>query len=158
MFLHLCRTIKLISDETAISSLNFSYFCVYNYARILKNWRFIFVIICAIPVVASGLNFCGLCRRPSTFYHLSKQANGIQELTNIFWLLEYYFFWIKRFLFAGECISGALYWKELFTLAAEIGFSRPFLVTAAPVPIDREDFKKILGRIFKKKIILFFLG
>nr|XP_022336163.1 arsenite methyltransferase-like [Crassostrea virginica] len=45
----------------------------------------------------------------------------------------------------GECISGALYWKELFTLAAEIGFSRPFLVTAAPVPIDREDFKKILG-------------
>lgn len=45
----------------------------------------------------------------------------------------------------GECISGALYWKELFTLAAEIGFSRPFLVSAAPVPIDREDFKKILG-------------
>ena len=36
----------------------------------------------------------------------------------------------------------------MFTLAAEIGFSRPFLVTAAPVPIDREDFKKILGRIF----------
>lgn len=46
----------------------------------------------------------------------------------------------------GECISGALYWKELFTLAAEIGFSRPFLVSAAPVPIDREDFKKILGK------------
>ncbi|XP_048744012.1 arsenite methyltransferase-like [Ostrea edulis] len=45
----------------------------------------------------------------------------------------------------GECISGALYWKDLFTLAAEIGFSRPYLVSAAPVPIDREDFKQILG-------------
>ena len=51
-------------------------------------------------------------------------------------------------MYAGECISGALYWNELFTVAAEIGFSRPFLVTAAPVPIDREDIKKILGRIF----------
>ena len=40
----------------------------------------------------------------------------------------------------------------MFTLAVEIGFSHPFLVTAAPtaapVPIDREDFKKILGRTF----------
>ena len=84
--------------------------------------------------------------------------DGIQDLTNIFWPLEYYFFWIKRFLFADECISGALYWKELFTLTAEIGFSRPFLVTAAPVPIGREDFEKILGRIFFIFLILFFLG
>ena len=123
-----------------------------------ESWRFIFVSICAIPSVASSLNFCGLCRRPPPFYHLSKQANGIQDLTNIFWPLEYYFFWIKRFLYAGECISGALYWKELFTLAAEIGFSRPFLVTAAPVPIDREDFKKILGRIFFFLRVVFYNG
>ena len=68
------------------------------------------------------------------FYYLSKQASSIQDLTNIFWIID--------------CIFGALCYKELFTLAAEIGFSRPFLVTAAPVPIDKEDFRKILGRIF----------
>ncbi|KAK3094342.1 hypothetical protein FSP39_000549 [Pinctada imbricata] len=45
----------------------------------------------------------------------------------------------------GECISGALHWKELFDLADELGFSRPYLVTASPIDIEREDFQKILG-------------
>ncbi|XP_050397256.2 arsenite methyltransferase [Patella vulgata] len=45
----------------------------------------------------------------------------------------------------GECISGALWWKELYRLAEEIGFSQPRLVAATPVPIEREDFKKVLG-------------
>lgn len=63
---------------------------------------------------------------------------------NISWIIKLN----SLYFLAGECISGALYWRELFTLAAEIGFSRPFLVSAAPVPIDREDFKKILGKIF----------
>lgn len=45
----------------------------------------------------------------------------------------------------GECVSGALCWKELYNLARTAGFSSPRLVTAAPVPIDREDFQQILG-------------
>lgn len=45
----------------------------------------------------------------------------------------------------GECIAGALYWKDLFTLAEQIGFSTPRLASVSSVPIDREDFKKVLG-------------
>ncbi|KAL3865074.1 hypothetical protein ACJMK2_006707 [Sinanodonta woodiana] len=45
----------------------------------------------------------------------------------------------------GECISGALWWKELYRLAEEIGFSRPRLVRASEIPIEREDFKQVLG-------------
>lgn len=45
----------------------------------------------------------------------------------------------------GECIAGALWWKELHTLAADIGFSKPYMVSARPIPVDREDFKKVLG-------------
>ncbi|XP_033756091.1 arsenite methyltransferase-like [Pecten maximus] len=45
----------------------------------------------------------------------------------------------------GECIAGALWWKELHTLASEIGFSKPYMVSVTPVPVDREDFKAVLG-------------
>ncbi|ESO85117.1 hypothetical protein LOTGIDRAFT_221596 [Lottia gigantea] len=45
----------------------------------------------------------------------------------------------------GECVSGALWWKELYKLAEEIGFSQPRLVTVTPVPIEKEEFKKVLG-------------
>ncbi|XP_041368388.1 arsenite methyltransferase-like [Gigantopelta aegis] len=45
----------------------------------------------------------------------------------------------------GECISGALFWKELFSLAKEVGFSTPRMVSVSPVPITRPDFKEILG-------------
>ncbi|XP_046576867.1 arsenite methyltransferase-like [Haliotis rubra] len=45
----------------------------------------------------------------------------------------------------GECISGALWWEDLYTLAKEVGFSQPRLVTATPVPVEREDFKQVLG-------------
>lgn len=45
----------------------------------------------------------------------------------------------------GECISGALYWKDLHRLASEIGFTKPYMVSASSVDIEREDFKKILG-------------
>jgi arsenite methyltransferase len=45
----------------------------------------------------------------------------------------------------GEGMAGALYWKDLFTLAEQTGFSTPRLASVSPVPIDREDFKKVLG-------------
>ncbi|XP_048746102.2 arsenite methyltransferase-like [Ostrea edulis] len=51
----------------------------------------------------------------------------------------------KHKILWGEGFSGALYWKDLVTIAAEVGFSRPYLVTAVPVAVEREDFKQILG-------------
>lgn len=47
----------------------------------------------------------------------------------------------------GECISGALYWKYLHKIAESVGFSRPRIVSVTPVPVEREDFKKLLGDI-----------
>ncbi|KAL5015819.1 hypothetical protein ScPMuIL_005408 [Solemya velum] len=45
----------------------------------------------------------------------------------------------------GECIAGALDWKTLFALSEEIGFSRPRLTNVTPVPIEKDEFKKVLG-------------
>lgn len=45
----------------------------------------------------------------------------------------------------GECFSGCLCWKDLYSLAAEIGFSLPRLVSTGPIDAEREDFKKVLG-------------
>lgn len=47
----------------------------------------------------------------------------------------------------GECISGALYWKDLHKIAETVGFSQPRIVSISPVPVEREDFKKILGDV-----------
>ena len=45
----------------------------------------------------------------------------------------------------GECISGALHWKTLHSLAKEVGFTKPYLVSCSPINIDRDDFKQVLG-------------
>jgi len=45
----------------------------------------------------------------------------------------------------GECISGALHWSTLHSLAKEVGFTKPYLVSCSPINIDRDDFKQILG-------------
>ncbi|XP_041370644.1 arsenite methyltransferase-like isoform X2 [Gigantopelta aegis] len=45
----------------------------------------------------------------------------------------------------GECISGALFWKELFSLAKEVGFSTPRMVSVSPVPITQPEFKEVIG-------------
>ena len=45
----------------------------------------------------------------------------------------------------GECISGALHWKTLHSLAKEVGFTKPHLVSCSPINIDRDDFNKVLG-------------
>lgn len=44
----------------------------------------------------------------------------------------------------GECISGALFWKTLYALAKEIGFSRPRIVASGIMTVDPK-FKDVLG-------------
>ncbi|XP_050394612.1 arsenite methyltransferase isoform X2 [Patella vulgata] len=45
----------------------------------------------------------------------------------------------------GQCIAGTLWWKKLFDMAKEIGFSEPRLVEVAPVPICNKQYKDLLG-------------
>ncbi|GFO02095.1 arsenite methyltransferase, partial [Plakobranchus ocellatus] len=47
-----------------------------------------------------------------------------------------------------ECVVGALYWKDLYKLASEIGFSTPRLVTAGIFDIEDKSYKQFLGDIF----------
>ncbi|CAJ0952445.1 unnamed protein product [Ranitomeya imitator] len=46
----------------------------------------------------------------------------------------------------GECISGALSWKDLYLIAEEIGFSPPRLVTSSSISVNNEEFEDIIGR------------
>lgn len=45
----------------------------------------------------------------------------------------------------GECIGGALWWKDLLQLAEDVGFSRPRLVTASIITVDNKELQDILG-------------
>ncbi|XP_078080472.1 arsenite methyltransferase [Mustelus asterias] len=45
----------------------------------------------------------------------------------------------------GECLGGALWWKDLFKLAKEVGFSVPRLVTAHPVLVTNKELRDIVG-------------
>uniref|UniRef100_A0A8C5GH92 Arsenite methyltransferase n=1 Tax=Gouania willdenowi TaxID=441366 RepID=A0A8C5GH92_GOUWI len=45
----------------------------------------------------------------------------------------------------GECIGGALWWKDLLQLAEEAGFSLPRLVTAQIITVDNKELQDILG-------------
>ncbi|KAM4749962.1 arsenite methyltransferase [Anableps anableps] len=45
----------------------------------------------------------------------------------------------------GECLGGALWWKDLLQLADEVGFSQPRLVTASVVAVDNKELQDILG-------------
>ena len=58
----------------------------------------------------------------------------------------------------GECVSGALHWKELVELSKEVGFSGPHLVTARPFVVE-EHLRKPLGEcLFSKLIFLLILS
>ena len=46
----------------------------------------------------------------------------------------------------AEGFSGALHWKNLHSLAKDVGFSKPYLMSCSPINIDREDFKSVLGK------------
>ncbi|NXS57585.1 AS3MT methyltransferase, partial [Brachypteracias leptosomus] len=45
----------------------------------------------------------------------------------------------------GECLAGALYWRDLYIIAEEVGFSPPCLVTASPVTIGNKELESITG-------------
>ncbi|XP_015488478.1 arsenite methyltransferase isoform X2 [Parus major] len=45
----------------------------------------------------------------------------------------------------GECLGGALYWKDLYSIAEEVGFSPPCLVTASPITIGDKQLEGIVG-------------
>ncbi|NWW71032.1 AS3MT methyltransferase, partial [Climacteris rufus] len=45
----------------------------------------------------------------------------------------------------GECLAGALYWRDLYSIAEEVGFSPPRLVTASPITIGSKELEDIIG-------------
>ncbi|XP_032383929.1 arsenite methyltransferase isoform X1 [Etheostoma spectabile] len=45
----------------------------------------------------------------------------------------------------GECLGGALWWKDLLQLAEEVGFSPPRLVTASIITVDNKELQEVLG-------------
>ncbi|NXW20458.1 AS3MT methyltransferase, partial [Circaetus pectoralis] len=45
----------------------------------------------------------------------------------------------------GECLGGALYWRDLYSIAEEVGFSPPCLVTASPITIVDKELEGIIG-------------
>ncbi|CAI9178061.1 unnamed protein product [Rangifer tarandus platyrhynchus] len=45
----------------------------------------------------------------------------------------------------GECLGGALYWKDLFILAKKIGFCPPRLVTANFITVQNKDLENMIG-------------
>ncbi|XP_029001799.1 arsenite methyltransferase [Betta splendens] len=45
----------------------------------------------------------------------------------------------------GECLGGALWWRDLLLLAEEVGFSPPRLVTASVIPVNNQELQEILG-------------
>lgn len=49
------------------------------------------------------------------------------------------------FMCTGECLGGALWWKDLLEFAEEVGFSPPRLVTAHVVTVYKQELKDILG-------------
>lgn len=45
-------------------------------------------------------------------------------------------------------MSGALNWRELYSLAKQIGFEIPRTVTGSPIEITRPDLKAVVGLYF----------
>ncbi|XP_078269496.1 arsenite methyltransferase [Rhinoraja longicauda] len=45
----------------------------------------------------------------------------------------------------GECLGGALWWKEFVDIAKKVGFSDPRLVAASKVPVENEELQQIIG-------------
>ncbi|XP_059025030.1 arsenite methyltransferase isoform X2 [Mustela lutreola] len=45
----------------------------------------------------------------------------------------------------GECLGGALYWKDLAILAQKIGFCTPRLVTANLVTVQNTELERVIG-------------
>ena len=47
----------------------------------------------------------------------------------------------------GECVAGALWWKDLVSLAKEIGFAQPRLVTANKFQFGSKELEEAVGKL-----------
>ncbi|XP_062927367.1 arsenite methyltransferase isoform X1 [Mobula hypostoma] len=45
----------------------------------------------------------------------------------------------------GECLGGALWWKEFLKIVEKVGFSVPRLVSAAKVPVVNEELQELIS-------------
>ncbi|XP_060624289.2 arsenite methyltransferase [Anolis sagrei] len=45
----------------------------------------------------------------------------------------------------GECLAGALWWKDLYKIAKEVGFQTPRLVTASRITLGNKELESIVG-------------
>uniref|UniRef100_UPI00398F8C32 arsenite methyltransferase-like n=1 Tax=Pristiophorus japonicus TaxID=55135 RepID=UPI00398F8C32 len=45
----------------------------------------------------------------------------------------------------GECLGGALWWKELFQIAEEVGFNVPRLTTASRILVKNKELEDVIG-------------
>ncbi|XP_020646565.3 arsenite methyltransferase [Pogona vitticeps] len=45
----------------------------------------------------------------------------------------------------GECLGGALWWKDLYKIAQEVGFQPPRLVTASRITIGNKELESVVG-------------
>ncbi|XP_067393280.1 arsenite methyltransferase [Emydura macquarii macquarii] len=45
----------------------------------------------------------------------------------------------------GECLGGALWWKDLYRIAEEVGFCPPRLVTASRITVNNKELESVVG-------------
>uniref|UniRef100_K7F8K2 Arsenite methyltransferase n=1 Tax=Pelodiscus sinensis TaxID=13735 RepID=K7F8K2_PELSI len=45
----------------------------------------------------------------------------------------------------GECLGGALWWKDLYRIAEDVGFCPPRLVTASRITINNKELESVVG-------------
>ncbi|XP_051883196.1 arsenite methyltransferase isoform X2 [Pristis pectinata] len=45
----------------------------------------------------------------------------------------------------GECLGGALWWKEFFKIVEKVGFSAPRLISASKVPVVNKELQELTG-------------
>ncbi|XP_074856016.1 arsenite methyltransferase isoform X2 [Carettochelys insculpta] len=51
----------------------------------------------------------------------------------------------KHRILWGECLGGALWWKDLYKIAEEVGFCPPRLVTASRITINNRELESLAG-------------
>ncbi|XP_062988653.1 arsenite methyltransferase isoform X2 [Elgaria multicarinata webbii] len=51
----------------------------------------------------------------------------------------------KHRILWGECLGGALYWKDLYGIAKEVGFCPPRLVTASRITLANKELESLVG-------------
>ena len=61
-----------------------------------------------------------------------------------------FFCWPSQLVLIGECIAGALTWKELVDISKEVGFNGPYLVEASEyITMENKDIESLLGEFDK---------